>query len=32
MILGDKTSSEHILKINLTCVQSGDDVTLGCND
>ena len=28
MILGDKTCYEHILKINLTCVQSSDDVTL----
>ena len=28
--LGDKTCYEHILKINLTCVQSSDDVTLGC--
>ena len=28
MILGGKTCSEHILKINLTCVQSSDDVTL----
>ena len=26
--LGDKTCYEHILKINLTCVQSSDDVTL----
>ena len=28
MILGDKTCYKHILKINLTCVQSSDDVTL----
>ena len=28
MILGGKTCSEHILKINLTRVQSSDDVTL----
>ena len=28
MILGDKTCYKHILKINLTCVQSIDDVTL----
>ena len=27
-ILGDKTCYEHMLKINLTCVQSSDDVTL----
>ena len=27
-ILGDKTCYKHILKINLTCVQSSDDVTL----
>ena len=26
MILVDKTCYEHILKINLTCVQSSDDV------
>ena len=26
--LGDKTCYKHILKINLTCVQSSDDVTL----
>ena len=26
--LGDKTCYEHILNINLTCVQSSDDVTL----
>ena len=28
MILGDKTCYKYILKINLTCVQSSDDVTL----
>ena len=28
MILGDKTCYKHILKINSTCVQSRDDVTL----
>ena len=28
MILGDKTCYIHILKINLTCIQSSDDVTL----
>ena len=28
MILGDKTCYKHILKINLTCPQSSDDVTL----
>ena len=28
IILGDKTCYEHILKINLTCVQSSDGVTL----
>ena len=28
MILGDKTCYKHILKINSTCVQSSDDVTL----
>ena len=28
MILGDKTCYKHILKINLTCVQSSGDVTL----
>ena len=28
MLLGDKTCNEHILKIDLTCVQSSDDVTL----
>ena len=28
MIFGDKTCSRHILKMNLTCVQSSDDVTL----
>ena len=28
IILGDKTCYEHMLKINLTCVQSSDDVTL----
>ena len=28
MILGDKSCYEHILKINLTCAQSSDDVTL----
>ena len=28
MILGDKPCYEHISKINLTCVQSSDDVTL----
>ena len=28
MILSDKTCYKHILKINLTCVQSSDDVTL----
>ena len=27
MILGDKTCYENILKINLNCVQSSDDVT-----
>ena len=27
-ILGDKTCYEHMLKINLTCVQSSDHVTL----
>ena len=27
MILGDKTCYEHILEINLTCVQSSNDVT-----
>ena len=30
MILGDKTCYERILKIILTCVQSGDHVTLSC--
>ena len=30
MILGDKTNYKHILKINSTCVQSSDDVTLLC--
>ena len=28
MILRDKTCYKHILKINSTCVQSSDDVTL----
>ena len=28
MISGDKTCYKHMLKINLTCVQSNDDVTL----
>ena len=28
MILGDKTCYKHILKINSTCVQSSDAVTL----
>ena len=28
IILGDKTCYKHILKINSTCVQSSDDVTL----
>ena len=28
MILADETCYKHILKINSTCVQSGDDVTL----
>ena len=28
MIVGDKTCYKYILKINLTCVQSRDDVTL----
>ena len=28
MILGDKSCYEHILKINLTCAQSSDNVTL----
>ena len=28
MILGDKTCYKHISKINSTCVQSSDDVTL----
>ena len=28
MILGYKTCYEHLIKINLTCVQSSDDVTL----
>ena len=28
MILFDKICYEHILKINLTCVQFSDDVTL----
>ena len=28
MIFGDKTCYKHMLKINLTCVQSSDDVTL----
>ena len=28
MILGEKACYKHILKINLTCVQSSDDVTL----
>ena len=30
MILGDKTCYKHILKINSTCVQPSDDVTLLC--
>ena len=28
MIIGDKTCYKHILKIDSTCVQSNDDVTL----
>ena len=28
MILGYKTCCEHLIKINLACVQSSDDVTL----
>ena len=28
MIFGDKTCYEHILKNNLTCFQSSEDVTL----
>ena len=28
IIIGDKTCCEHVLKVNLTCVQSSDDVTL----
>ena len=28
MILGDKTCYERILNVNLTCVQSSDDVAL----
>ena len=28
MILDDKTCYKHILKINSTCVQPSDDVTL----
>ena len=28
MILGDKTCYKHLLKINSTCIQSSDDVTL----
>ena len=28
IILGNKNCYKHILKINLTCVQSSDDVTL----
>ena len=28
MILSDKTCYKHVLKINSTCVQSSDDVTL----
>ena len=28
MILADETCYKHILKVNSTCVQSGDDVTL----
>ena len=28
MILSDKTYCKHILKINSTCIQSSDDVTL----
>ena len=27
MVLRDKTCYKHLLKINLTCVQSSDDVT-----
>ena len=27
-ILGDKTCYKHMLKINLTCIQCSDDVTL----
>ena len=30
MILRDKTCYKHILKINSTCVQSSDNVTLLC--
>ena len=28
MIVGDKTCYKHILKINSTCTQSSDDVTV----
>ena len=28
MILGEKTCYKHILKINLACVQSRDDITI----
>ena len=28
MIVGDKTCYEHLLKINLTCVQPSNEVTL----
>ena len=28
MILGDNTFYKHILKINITCLQFSDDVTL----
>ena len=28
MVVGDKTCYEHLLKINLTCVQPDDEVTL----
>ena len=31
--LGDKTCYDHVLKIDLTCIWSSDDVTLfGCNN
>ena len=32
MVLGDKSCYKHILKINLTYVQSSDDASRGCND